>query len=273
MSNGGLRKPQGNFPTANGVTYRHKVPRFEQPPVLFDIDDSQSVIRVVSEHTKEQILRAQASHPQLFDLDERDLKDTLRQKSIFIGKVDNCLRIKFWIEYERAASTRTRFNDANVYTGICTKAYFKDRYMNTAEKVAWVLTPPLDYETSLLEALDFGNEQMRDILDLPHIDPDTKKIDHKLLEIKMKIRNTVESRLLGGIVQKSENLLAVTDFSKEKRFMEEMTEEEIDRKIKTYESTEYVVEQPASDEEIKDILTEQAEKIAVERKTIAPGQS
>lgn len=234
-----------------------------------------SVINVVSEHTKEQVLRAVGTHEILFNLDERDLKNALKKKSIHISKIDNCLRIKFWIEYERAAATDTRFNDANVYTGICTKSYFKDNYMNTPEKVAWILTPPLDYETSLLEALDFGNEQMRDVLDLPHIDPTTGKIDHKLIEIKMKIRNSVESRLLGGVVQRSENLLAVTDMplAKVREYTQNMTEEEIDRKIKTYESTEYVVEQPRTDDELKDILSEQAEKIAVERKTVTTGQS
>lgn len=253
------------------IFFKHRVPRFEQEPVIFETDNEASVVNIVPEVMLGNILTAKGSHGILFGMDERDLKATLRKKGVQLTKTDNCLRIKFWIEYERAISTGARFNESNVYAGVCSKEYFKLEYMRKPERVAWLLTPPLDYESGLIEALDYGNDQMRDILELPHKDPATGKLDHKLMELKMKIRNMIESRLLGGIVQRSQGQLAVTAIDatqkKVKEYMEGMTDAELDQKLKSYEVDEYAVFSEAPPEpEIKDILTEQSE-VAVEKQS------
>ena len=58
-----------------------------------------------------------------------------------------------------------------VIAGICTYEYFHRRYMKTPSKVAWLLCPPTGYVVKTNEALEFGLEQLQDILDQPMSSP------------------------------------------------------------------------------------------------------
>lgn len=172
---------------------------------LWNKDDPRSVISLVSPRVAEAMIAASVARPDLFALDERSLYKKLGSEHQKISPTDNRLRVRFWDEYERAqANSQKKFRMENVYAGVCTHGYFFERYLKSNERVAWLLTPPASYVVRAEEALGFGLERMRDILELP-IEGDDGKINVKLAELQAKIVAMLDIRVKGAVVQRVEN--------------------------------------------------------------------
>jgi hypothetical protein len=149
------------------------------------------------------LIDAGRRRPELFNSDERTLWKTLKDEGKLPNATDNRLRLKFWNEYDRAQAEQNRMDMIAVYSGVCSREYFSKRYVQSAEKLAWLMCPPASYEVKMEEALAFGIEQLRDILELPNVGA-TGKLDVKLMELKAKIVAMMDVRVKGAVVQKVE---------------------------------------------------------------------
>lgn len=198
---------------------------------LFDEDNKRSVVSLVTPIVRQAIQDHVFTHGELFNIDERDLYQRLRNDQKQPSPTDNRLRIRFWDEYDRTqAQNFSSMNMVNVVAGICSREFFYANYLKRAEKVAWLLCPPAGYMTKAEEALEFGLEQLRDILDQPHVLGG--KVDTKLGELKAKIVMMLDVRVKGAVVQKSLNMNISTSKDQVEKAATAITAEDLMRQLK-----------------------------------------
>ena len=171
---------------------------------LFNRAEPRALINLVPGAVADAFLETSQKRTDLLGLDEKTLYRTLRQEECTPTPTDNRLRLKFWDEYDRAQATQTGMDMISVFAGICTKDYFYGRYLKAPEKVAWLLNPPASYTIKMEEALSYGVDQLREILDMPLVNSQGR-FDVKLAELKAKIVAMLDVRVKGAVVQKVEN--------------------------------------------------------------------
>lgn len=202
---------------------------------LFDKTDSRSVVCLVPERIAQAIEDAAFEHPEFFDKDERDLYKHLRSQEMTPSPTDNRLRLRFWDEYDRVQGTEKKaMNMANVLAGICSKELFYGTYLKRSNKVAWLMCPPAGYMIKAEEALEFGLEQLRDILEQPHVQ--FNKVDTKLGELKAKIVMMLDTRVKGAVLQKSMNLHVSATHAQVQKAATAATAEELMEQLKVLEA-------------------------------------
>lgn len=212
-----MHYPAGFTPNSN--IPQTQSDRLEKPfsVELWDSDNPRSVVNLVPEAVKAAMLRASEEMPQLFGLDDRTLWYAIKKIE---GKgpspTDNRLRLAFWNEYNRAQTLGSRMEVTNIHAGVVARQYFYDRWLKYPVRVAWLLCPPSSYLIVMEEALQFGIEQLRDVLE-KDISLPSGKIDHKLIELKLKIVALMDMRVKGAVTQRVEhknlnlNLHALSD--------------------------------------------------------------
>lgn len=178
------------------------------PATEISVSDEQnprSVVNLVPPSVSERLKQHVFEHPELFDKDEHTLHKYLRAQERTPSPLDNRLRLKWWMEYDRVqARGEAQMNMVNVLAGLCSRELFYGHYLKNPNKCAWLLCPPTGYMVKAEEALEFGLEQLRDILDLPHVN--YGKVDTKLADLKLKIVALLDTRVQGAIVQKNVNV-------------------------------------------------------------------
>ena len=212
---------------------------------IFDADNPRSAYNLVHTGVQKSIDKARKKAPELFDLDEKDLKNELRKRKAFPSPTDNRLRMNFWMAYEKAhAFKQLNMTSASIAAGACSMEYFTQTYMSRPEKVAWLLCPPASYTVRIQEGLSFALDRMRLILD-------TDPFDHKgkpnpqLMALQIKIYDLLEKRALGAIPQKIEQTnknfnvrtrsVGVTDEQAVTTEIAAQTMVELDKKIRELE--------------------------------------
>ena len=126
-----------------------------------------------------------------------------RQENLRPSPTDNRLRISFWAEYDKAAAENRQMRMSTVYAGVCSQAFFHNQYLENPSRVAWMLCPPVEYTLYAREALAYGLEKMRDILEM---DIEVYgKVNVKLAELQAKIVKMLDDRVQGSIIQRTEN--------------------------------------------------------------------
>lgn len=203
-----------------------------------DESNPRAVVNLVPSGLSQGIKDALFQHPELFDKDERALWMQLRQQNAQPTPTDNRLRLKFWMEYDRVQHHGdNRMNMTNVYAGVCSKEYFTKHYATKATKVSWLMCPPTGYLIKAEEALEFGIEQLRDILEQPHSITigGTTKVDTKLGELKAKIVMMLDTRLKGAPVQRNMNLNVSTSDAQVARVAAAATAEDLMKELKELE--------------------------------------
>lgn len=199
------------------------------------------------------MILAHQKRPDLFGLDEERLMEVLALEKRAPTATDNYLRMRFWIEYEKAHAEGRKMQLSAVYTGVCHRAYFYSRYLERPENVAWMLTPAKDYEDSLSEALLFSTNQIREILSTPHKTPEGK-YDLKLMELKVKIHKMIEDRKLGGVTQRTEqrnmnlNVSGIASPAQLQKLTEQNSMEDLDRRLKELRKRDRLAVQPPEGE-------------------------
>lgn len=167
-------------------------------------DDSRSLIRLAPECVQ----RAMAALPDdLRSKDEASLRAMYSQTSKKkLTPMDNQVRLAFWLEYERVQREMApKMIIGNVLRGIMAYDYFTGNYLKDEYRVAYLTIPPISYTVRLNEMLDTGLDQIRNVMDMPHVEYDNKgraKVNTKLLELKFKIMTYVDMRKNGAIAQK-----------------------------------------------------------------------
>lgn len=215
----------------------------ESDLVIWDRSDPNSIISMLPTEVSLRMEETAKKDPDLFTMDEFQLQTALRQRSKQINANDNRLRLKFWSEYDLAKERRSRtMNMTRVIGGICTREFFYKYYLREPGRIAWLLCPPINYLVKANEALEFGLEQMRDILGLSHVDS-KGKIDAKHAALKITIFKLLEDRIRGSVVQKTENKTVQLTYNKMDRKMvieaaQGLSEKDLERSIKELEYRE-----------------------------------
>lgn len=119
---------------------------------------------------------------------------------------DYALRVSFWREFEKimARGTGTVIPSA-VYAGICSEAYFNQKFIRNIEKFAWMVRPMQTYEREIEAILYRGTQRLWELIDINIYKDEAKtKVDPKLAEVLLKTIQQVENRAKGMAVQRSE---------------------------------------------------------------------
>lgn len=166
--------------------------------------------------------RYEAIPEAILALSERELVSMIKPDVIL-----ERARVSFWREHERAIARGTKMQMINVYSGICSKSMFQS-YITNSYKLAYLCTPPMDFDIAITEALNLGIAQLRDILATPHVDQEGK-IDHNLLKAKISITKDFTDRTRGLAVQRIEQKSVSFNYEKKE------TVKDVDAKLDALE--------------------------------------
>lgn len=170
---------------------------------IIDRENPASIINLVEPQLADLIAAAYLAKPELFELDDRELNKKISARGFSNSPVLNRLRLKFWHVYDyRAQNGNVDLKTNQIFSGVCLPKVFW-KLMSYPEAVAWVMCPPVHYEAHMDEALSYGLDQMRLILEMPNYNakgnPNTK-----LLDLKMKITQMIDMRKNGSFLMRSE---------------------------------------------------------------------
>jgi hypothetical protein len=162
---------------------------------IYDMDNEKSILNLVK-HSKalaQAVLRADQV---LMLMDEGILRQKLQPSAI-----DNRLRLAFWTEVDNSINAKTSMVEQRIYAGIVTREVWEQKYLTNPKKMAWILTPVGNYESSMMEALETGVSQLRKILSAP-LFADDGKLDTKAAKLVVDVFKLLDERVRGTIVQK-----------------------------------------------------------------------
>ncbi len=132
-------------------------------------------------------------------MNEHELK-----KDSSITHIDDLLRISFWREYDAAMVGKRRVVLHNIYTGVCSQTHVLKNIFTNPIRLAYMLTPPKDYEVGMTDILHASMKKTREMLDLPLTDKNGK-FDGMLGNVIQKILETSLDRVRGAVVSRSES--------------------------------------------------------------------
>lgn len=183
---------------------------FGKDIMLWERENPRSFVHLVPQTIARKFEDARFEKPEYFEEpDEQTLLALLNANNGRINATDNRLRLKLWLEYDYTHQFHVGHIDIKrVCAGICSPEFFQNKYLSCPEKAAWLLCPPAGYMAKINEALEFGVQQLRDVLGFAH--QNGTKLDPKVAEIKLKIVMFLDARKNGGILQKTMNLHAHT---------------------------------------------------------------
>lgn len=137
-------------------------------------------------------------------MEERKLRERINPTP-----VDYSLRTSFWREYELAVRNRdSKIYAASIYAGICSDAYFYQKFLKDTDRVAWLLRPLQGYMKEIEAVLVRGTERLWELveMDITTIDKNgDKKVDPRLASVMLEAIKMVENRAKGMAVQRSES--------------------------------------------------------------------
>lgn len=176
---------ESNLPT---ITHSYK-----------DKEDPRSLINITPASISN---RLEMISDDFLDMGEKELK-----KLFTPSEIEERLRVSFWMEYDRAQTTGKQMNISNVYQGICSQTWFLRKTVARNVNLAYMLTPPKNYLVEINNMLNLSNEQMRSIIEAPHIRADGS-LDAKAAQVKVNIWESLLLRAKGAVphVVQSQNL-------------------------------------------------------------------
>lgn len=161
-----------------------------------------AVINLLPEEMANKIAEHANKHPEWFNVPEGELRTLLRQYQEKPSRIDNVLRMKFWLEYDRVLSFGLKkMHLPNVTAGAVVHRYFTSWYPKSASRMAWMLCPPLNYLTGL-EEMHYSNlETLSELTSLPVVDAHGE-VDYKLATLKINLFKAIDERLHGSVIQR-----------------------------------------------------------------------
>jgi len=184
--------------------------------------DTDSVYGMLTEEMRRLIDRAKSGSPHLFEMDEQALKAYLKKAGLNLTATDHRVRLKFWNEYESAVVNHAKkINISNIIYGVCSREFFYSHYLTIDSRVAWMMCVPTSYSAKVEEALEYGIDQLRDLLEEPH------KGNVAMARLKLDIVKMLDQRVRGAIVQKTMSLQLNADKETTKKVALAMTEDKM----------------------------------------------
>jgi hypothetical protein len=170
---------------------------------MWDESNPYSMVSRLPEDIKKKLFAAREATPELFKLDERTLMKTVKERGLKpLSVLDNRLRVSLWMDYDRSITEKRLIYQGGIYAGFCTEELFNARMLEP-HRVAWIFLPPVKYEKFIEEALTYGLEQLRMVLEEDNY-KENGKLDLGLMKLKMQIVVMLDQRQKGGYVQRME---------------------------------------------------------------------
>lgn len=132
------------------------------------------------------------------------MSDEEMQATGEIGEIERRLRHSFWYEYNLSLMHDEPIRINNIFQGVCRRDYFQSVVLQSAMKMAYIITPPLAYKVAVEEMLDLAMKEMREILllDNTHYNERGKKtVNTQLVGLKYKIFETLSGRVHGNVAR------------------------------------------------------------------------
>jgi hypothetical protein len=138
----------------------------------------------------------------VWEIAEEDLREKVERISPKHLKTIDMLRESFWREFDQASRAGRKINATNVYGGICQPAFFVKEIQSNSYKLAYVLTPPPDYEVKMRSLETLGLRKLEEIITAPVIDkegnllPKAAHVQFMVIEqILLRVRGAVPYRM------------------------------------------------------------------------------
>lgn len=168
----------------------------DRPYSVRDPDDSFSLINFLSDRLKDAVM---ALPEEMLLMTEAELK-----REATPTPTDYSLRVSFWREFERAMWKGSgKIVCAQIFVGICSDTYFYRNFITKPAKFAWMIRPMQVYKKEMEAILYRCTERLWELIEAP-IQGKNGKIDPKMAEILLKTITSVENRVKGMAVQRSE---------------------------------------------------------------------
>ena len=125
------------------------------PVIFWDMENPKSVFNLCPDPLQLQLKNLQKSELcYLLDLVEPDLFRALQKLNHIPNMIDNRLRVKFWMEYDRCyASGDRKVNISTICAGVCSRETFYKYFITRVPRLAWLLCPPQSYTAKIEEAI------------------------------------------------------------------------------------------------------------------------
>jgi len=129
---------------------------------MLPVEQKKSVCNVVDGKTADCIAILPDEY---LEMSEEELVIALAKENKRYTLQDHRLRISFWTEYARSVASGERMKMANVYFGIVSHVRFYGKFLHDPARLAYMLMPPRNYEVMLGEALDYGWNAIREMME------------------------------------------------------------------------------------------------------------
>lgn len=161
-------------------------------------------------------------------------EDTL-EKQVVPSRQDRRVRIRFWEEYERAASEQRKMYLGNVVqdTGFPSWESYAVRVEDRPELLLWLMSPPPGYQIQLKEAMEIGMSKLLEILELPLRDGVTGKINTSVGLLQLQAFKMIDTRLHGAVTQR---MVSVNVNAEKPKDAVALNMDEIEKKLKQLEN-------------------------------------
>jgi hypothetical protein len=190
-----MEKQENQDQSDEAVSFTKVVKR---PTSTKDKSDPSSLYNILNNHLQKHM---DLVTEDLLMISEADLKSRVKPTP-----TDYALRVSFWREFERIMARGTgKVIPSGIYGGICSEAYFNQKFIRNIEKFAWMVRPMQTYEREIEAILYRGTQRLWELIDINiYKDPERTKVDPKLAEVLLKTIQQVENRAKGMAVQRSE---------------------------------------------------------------------
>lgn len=201
---------------------------------IFDEDNPYSLFNKLQDNTVlyESLKRVWEEDQRLLSMDLTSLKVAYRKEERgTFTPAENRLRMQFWVEYDNACMNGRKMKVENILTGVGTRLWFTNTILPSNYLVAFIFCCPITYQAAMLEALNFGLDQMRDILNMENVNENNKP-NVKLMELKGRIFTMLDQRVNGGFTQKQVHLHAEGDRDRVRQAVQGNAMVEIEDRLK-----------------------------------------
>jgi len=225
----------------------------QAPPTdMWDEANPKSFMALLPAKWRQGFSDARYEKPELFEMTEKELYRHLKAEGKAPDAVVNTIRLKLWMEFERCMAGDGRRIEIFKVLGETMRCVNFEKFMlSRPDRAAWMLCPPTSYTMKVEEALNFGLDKLREILDLDVVEERTLKngdvrrmVNVKLGELQAKIVNMMDIRIHGAARQvisqttRSMNVHMDVGARQVGEAIEGLTAEELDRQIKSLELRE-----------------------------------
>lgn len=136
----------------------------------------------------------------LRDLPEEELLPALKKEkndpTWIPGHSVEALRNNFWLEYDNSQRNMRKMSTSNIFYSIMTERGFM-KVCEDPIKLAWIVTPPIDYTKDMDALWMLAVRKLREILNMETDSPEIAKV-------QVQTALAIDMRRQGGYLQRSE---------------------------------------------------------------------